>query len=54
MKIQVFIFYISASTEIPETESHCPSICPMIYFPICGSDGKTYGNTCEMKVVACR
>eukprot|EP00057_Strongylocentrotus_purpuratus_P023451 XP_011677925.1 PREDICTED: agrin [Strongylocentrotus purpuratus] len=32
----------------------CPNACPLIYSPICGSDGVSYGNTCEMEAASCR
>merc|ERR1712002_194016 len=28
-------------------------MCPMIYRPLCGSDGKTYSNQCEMEKTRC-
>jgi Kazal-type serine protease inhibitor-like protein len=33
---------------IPRCES---DVCPMIYAPICASNGNTYGNLCELKNV---
>lgn len=32
----------------------CPSLCPDVWKPVCGSNGKTYGNTCELERDSCK
>ncbi|XP_019637002.1 PREDICTED: four-domain proteases inhibitor-like [Branchiostoma belcheri] len=39
--------------DLWDLNSGCPMICPAHYSPICGSNGLTYGNMCELNAASC-
>ncbi|XP_047580666.1 agrin isoform X5 [Lutra lutra] len=46
-------FGASCAVKNGEAECVCQQACLGIYDPVCGTDGVTYGSTCELEATAC-
>ena len=50
----VLTYYRDGPYPIILFSEGCRNFCPLIFKAVCGSDGNTYGNECQLKSKACR
>ncbi|KAL9966334.1 hypothetical protein ACROYT_G024388 [Oculina patagonica] len=49
----VFIAFAEFIPALALFSNDCPEKCELIYEPLCGSNGRTYKNLCQLKRDSC-
>ena len=51
---QILCWFFTDLSDTNAESDDCIQHCPQLLRPICGSNGQTFGNLCEMKVAMCK
>ncbi|KAJ3107302.1 hypothetical protein HDU97_004441 [Phlyctochytrium planicorne] len=49
-----FLAFLSLAAAALAADCPAPAECPHVYNPVCGSDGDSYSNACELQQEACK